>query len=59
MSELETQIANRRQKRRRLAERGVDPYPLRCDYDLEPAEVHARYGERGFGRHRHGTRRGR
>ena len=46
MSELETQIANRREKQRRLRERGVDPYPLRCDYDLEPAEVHGRYGER-------------
>ncbi len=46
MSELETQIANRREKRRRLVERGVDPYPPRCDYDLEPADVHARYGER-------------
>jgi len=46
MSELETQIANRREKQRRLTERGVDPYPLRCDYDLEPADVHARFGER-------------
>ncbi|MFQ5348911.1 MAG: lysine--tRNA ligase [Thermoanaerobaculia bacterium] len=46
MSELETQIANRREKQRRLRERGVDPYPLRCDYDLEPADVHARFGER-------------
>ena len=47
MSELETQIANRREKQRRLKERGVDPYPRHCDYDLEPADVHARFGERG------------
>ena len=46
MSELETQIANRREKQRRLRQRGVDPYPRRCDYDLEPADVHARYGDR-------------
>ncbi len=46
MSELDAQIANRRDKRRRLAEAGIDPYPSRCDYDLEPAEVHARFGER-------------
>ena len=46
MSELETQIANRRDKQRRLRERGVDPYPARCDYDLEPSDVHARFGDR-------------
>ena len=47
MSELETQIANRREKQRRLRQRGVEPFPLRCDYDLEPADIHARFGERG------------
>ena len=46
MSELETQIANRREKQRRLRERGVDPYPSRCEYDLEPHDVHARFGDR-------------
>ncbi len=45
MSELEQQIAHRRRKRRELEELGVDPFPPRVDYDLEPAEVHARYGE--------------
>jgi lysyl-tRNA synthetase class 2 len=47
MSELETQIANRREKQRRIRERGLDPYPARADYDLEPGDVHARFGERG------------
>ena len=46
MSELETQIANRREKQSRLRGRGIEPYPLRCDYDLEPYDVHARFGER-------------
>ena len=49
MSELETQIANRRQKRRLLAEAGVETYPHRFDYDLETSEVHARYGEKTAG----------
>ena len=46
MSELETQIAKRRETRRRLRQQGVEPYPSRCDYDLEPYDVHARFGER-------------
>jgi lysyl-tRNA synthetase, class II len=45
MSELESQIQNRREKRDLLAERGIDPYPRRYRYDLEPSEVHARYGD--------------
>ncbi|HEX5761025.1 MAG TPA: lysine--tRNA ligase [Thermoanaerobaculia bacterium] len=44
MSELDEQIQNRRAKRQRLAEAGVPTYPHRFDHDLEPAEVHARYG---------------
>jgi lysyl-tRNA synthetase class 2 len=44
ISELEQQIANRRRKRELLAERGVDAYPRRYAYDLEPFEVHRRYG---------------
>ncbi len=44
MSELEAQIENRRGKRDRLRERGVDPYPTRAEYDLEPGEVRDRYG---------------
>ncbi len=46
MSELEAQIENRRDKRDRLRERGVDPYPTRAPYDLEPREVRGRYGEK-------------
>lgn len=45
MSELEAQIENRRDKRDRLREQGVDPYPTRAPYDLEPGEVRQRYGE--------------
>jgi len=45
MSELDEQIANRRRKREELAERGVEVFPARADYDLEPAEVQARYGQ--------------
>ena len=45
MSELEAQIANRRRKREALAEGGIDPYPGRTELDLEPSEVHRRYGE--------------
>ncbi len=37
MSELDEQIANRRRKRADLAARGVDAFPARCDFDLEPA----------------------
>jgi len=43
MSELDEQIAVRREKRDRLRERGVDPYPPRCDYDLEPSAVRERW----------------
>jgi lysyl-tRNA synthetase class 2 len=43
MSELELQIANRREKLRLLRERGIAPFPARCVYDLEPAAVHAQY----------------
>jgi lysyl-tRNA synthetase, class II len=46
MSELETQIANRRQKRQALAEAGVETYPHRFDFDLEASDVHARYGDK-------------
>ena len=45
MSELEAQIENRRDKRDRLRGRGIDPYPTRAPYDLEPGEVCERYGE--------------
>jgi len=45
-SELEQQIENRRQKRRRIAELGVDVYPRRAAYDLEPTAIHATYDER-------------
>ncbi len=46
MSELETQIGNRRAKREALIDLGIDPYPRRCEVDLEPAVVHERYAER-------------
>jgi lysyl-tRNA synthetase class 2 len=45
MSELEAQIANRRQKREALSEEGVSPYPSRAELDLEPSAVHRSYGE--------------
>jgi lysyl-tRNA synthetase class 2 len=45
MSELETQIANRKQKRESLEERGIEAFPARAHYDLEPYQVHARYGD--------------
>ena len=45
-SELEQQIENRERKCAELREAGVDPYPSRVDYDMEPRSVHARYGER-------------
>lgn len=45
MSELEIQIENRRRKRTALVERGVDPFPRRYEYDLEPAAVHGLHGE--------------
>jgi lysyl-tRNA synthetase class 2 len=44
MSELDEQIQNRREKRQRLAEAGIQAYPHRFEWDLEPADVHARYG---------------
>jgi lysyl-tRNA synthetase, class II len=46
MSELDEQIQNRRAKRQRLAEQGVDPYPHRFAWDAEPSGVHARFGAR-------------
>ncbi|HEX3553956.1 MAG TPA: lysine--tRNA ligase [Thermoanaerobaculia bacterium] len=46
MSELDDQIQNRREKRQRLAEAGVAPYPHRFDWDLEPAGIRAAHGEK-------------
>ncbi|HYG63722.1 MAG TPA: amino acid--tRNA ligase-related protein, partial [Thermoanaerobaculia bacterium] len=46
MSELDEQIQNRREKRQRLAEAGVQVYPHRFEWDLEPAGIHARYGDK-------------
>ena len=46
MSELETQIENRQRKREALVEQGVDPYPTRYEFDLEPTQVLGQYGER-------------
>ena len=46
MSELEAQIQNRKAKRNELSSAGVDTYPARVDYDLEPTKVHERYDER-------------
>ena len=46
MSELEAQIENRRAKRDRLRERGIDPYPTRAAHDLEPGTVCERYDDR-------------
>jgi len=45
MSELDEQIRYRREKRDALIEAGIEPYPTRFDYDLEPAEVQKRWGE--------------
>jgi lysyl-tRNA synthetase class 2 len=47
MSELEEQIAVRREKRERARGRGVEVYPARCEYDLEPAAVRARWDSSG------------
>ena len=44
MSELDQQIDNRRQKRQQLRDRGLEAYPRRYHYDLEPSQVQARYG---------------
>ena len=46
MSELDDQIQNRREKRQRLAEAGISPYPHRFDWDLEPAVIRAAHGEK-------------
>ncbi len=46
MSELDDQIENRRAKRQLLAERGIETYPHRFDWDLEPSGIRARYGEK-------------
>lgn len=46
MSELDEQIKVRRAKREALRADGIEAYPARSPYDLEPAEVHARHGER-------------
>ncbi len=43
MSELEEQVAVRREKRERLRARGVDAYPARAEHDLEPAAVRERW----------------
>ena len=40
MSELEQQIENRRRKRQALGEAGIELYPHRFAYDLEPSGVH-------------------
>ncbi len=45
MSELENQIENRRQNLSELIAKGVDPYPHRFDYDLEPTGVHDKYAD--------------
>ncbi len=46
MSELDQQIAFRRQKRDALAADGVDVYPHRFDHDMECTEVHERWSEK-------------
>ena len=46
MSELDEQIQNRREKRQRLAEAGISPYPHRFEWDLEPTGVKQQYGEK-------------
>jgi lysyl-tRNA synthetase class 2 len=43
VSELDDQIAFRREKRARLRARGVEAYPAHTAYDLEPADVRARW----------------
>ena len=43
MSELDVQIANRRQKRDEIAQAGVSVYPHRFDFDLESSNVKAKY----------------
>ncbi len=46
MSELENQIEHRRRKRAELASEGVDAFPASFDFDLEPSQAHAKFGER-------------
>jgi lysyl-tRNA synthetase class 2 len=46
MSELDDQIQNRRDKRQRLAAAGINPYPHRFEWDLEPTGVKQQYGEK-------------
>jgi len=46
MSELEAQIENRKSKLEELEKGGVETYPAKIDYDLEPSKVHERFGER-------------
>ncbi len=45
MSELDQQMENRRAKRAALEQRGIDPFPARCPYDMEPQAVHREFGE--------------
>jgi len=45
VSELDEQIAIRREKRERLRARGVEAYPARAPFDLEPAAVRERWQE--------------
>jgi lysyl-tRNA synthetase class 2 len=47
VSELDEQIAFRRQKRERLRARGVEAYPARTGFDLEPSAVRARWENAG------------
>ncbi|HEX2645499.1 MAG TPA: lysine--tRNA ligase, partial [Thermoanaerobaculia bacterium] len=44
MSELDEQIQNRREKRRRLSEAGIAPYPHRYEWDAEPSQIHSEHG---------------
>jgi lysyl-tRNA synthetase class 2 len=46
MSELQQQIVNRQRKRDQLRAAGIEPYPARALFDLEPFDVHSRFGER-------------
>jgi len=46
VSELEQQIDNRRHKRESLSDAGIEVYPHRFEYDLEPAEIHREHGEK-------------
>ncbi len=46
MSELETQIENRKRKREALAQAGIEVFPAHAAHDLEPSAVHEAHGER-------------